>query len=186
MRPQGMGFATGKLDDLGWNDMGGEAPAPVPGRRPMVDFGRDDTSPVQRQRDAIADALAAPANVTSAKITPPPALAPVVDLTPPVLEVVSAAVAEAPVAPKAKRSKAAKAKPVAEATAIPAPRAAGRKAAFTLRIEAERHLRLRLACAVQNRSAQQIVTAALDSFLAALPDVERLATSLSATSGGQD
>ncbi|NIJ16667.1 hypothetical protein [Sphingobium vermicomposti] len=59
----------------------------------------------------------------------------------------------------------------------PAPRAAprGRKAAFTLRLDEERHLRLRLACAVGGRSAQQIVTEALDTLLASLPDIDRLA-----------
>lgn len=53
--------------------------------------------------------------------------------------------------------------------------AKGRKAAFTLRLDAERHLRLRLACAVSGRSAQQIVTDALDALLASLPDIDRLA-----------
>lgn len=59
----------------------------------------------------------------------------------------------------------------------PASRAAsrGRKAAFTLRLDEERHLRLRLACAVGGRSAQQIVTEALDTLLASLPDIDRLA-----------
>ena len=40
------------------------------------------------------------------------------------------------------------------------------KAAFTLRLDPERHLKLRLACAVDGRSAQQIVTDALDQLLA--------------------
>ena len=63
------------------------------------------------------------------------------------------------------------------AAQAPAPRrrAAGRKAAFTLRLDAERHLRLRLACAVTGRSAQQIVTGALDALLAAIPEIEALA-----------
>ena len=43
--------------------------------------------------------------------------------------------------------------------------AEGRRAAFTLRVEKERHLRLRLACAEQGRSAQQLLTAALDRLL---------------------
>jgi len=51
----------------------------------------------------------------------------------------------------------------------------GRRAAFTLRLDAERHLKLRLACAVANRSAQQLVTEALDNLLCALPDVADLA-----------
>jgi hypothetical protein len=61
-----------------------------------------------------------------------------------------------------------------------AQRGEGRKAAFTLRLDAARHLRLRLACAVQNRSAQTLVTDALDQWLDSLPDVARLAASLPA------
>jgi hypothetical protein len=57
-------------------------------------------------------------------------------------------------------------------------RAEGRKAAFTLRLEAERHLRLRLACTIEGRSAQQIVTQALDQFLKELPEIDRLASTL--------
>lgn len=49
------------------------------------------------------------------------------------------------------------------------------KAAFTLRLDGERHLRLRLVCAVQHRSAQQLVTQALDEFLARQPDNASLA-----------
>lgn len=49
------------------------------------------------------------------------------------------------------------------------------KVAFTLRLDAERHLRLRLACAVSNRSAQKVVTDALDAFLRAHPEIDQLA-----------
>ncbi len=68
--------------------------------------------------------------------------------------------------------------PVAPVAAPAKPRAAvglKAKAAFTLRLDHERHLRLRLASAVANRSAQQIVTQALDDFLNALPDLDALA-----------
>ena len=50
----------------------------------------------------------------------------------------------------------------------PKPRAASGlkdKAAFTLRLDKERHLKLRLAVAHQNRSAQLLVSEALDRFL---------------------
>lgn len=53
--------------------------------------------------------------------------------------------------------------------------AEGRRAAFTLRLDVERHLKLRLACAVSNRSAQQIVTEALDRLIADTPEIEALA-----------
>ncbi|CAN5369121.1 hypothetical protein BH09PSE4_BH09PSE4_11860 [soil metagenome] len=52
------------------------------------------------------------------------------------------------------------------------------KSAFTLRLDGDRHLRLRLASAVTNRSAQQIVTEALDAFLQTLPEVEELVRQL--------
>nr|WP_200940754.1 hypothetical protein [Sphingomonas sp. Leaf339] len=52
------------------------------------------------------------------------------------------------------------------------------KAAFTLRLDGERHLRLRLASAVANRSAQGLVADALDMFLETMPMVEALAVQL--------
>lgn len=51
----------------------------------------------------------------------------------------------------------------------------GRRAAFTLRLDAQRHLKLRLASTIRNRSAQQLVTQALDKFLAEIPEIEALA-----------
>ena len=51
----------------------------------------------------------------------------------------------------------------------------GRRAAFTLRLDAKRHLKLRLASTVKNRSAQQLVTAALDKYLSDIPEIEALA-----------
>ena len=49
----------------------------------------------------------------------------------------------------------------------PADLRAREKAAFTLRLDPARHARLKDACAARGRSAQQIVTQALDAFLAA-------------------
>lgn len=54
-------------------------------------------------------------------------------------------------------------------------RAARSKAAFTLRLDGDRHLKLRLACAVSGRSAQQLVTEALDQLLQSRPEVGALA-----------
>ena len=74
------------------------------------------------------------------------------------------AVVPAPIAPAPRRA--------------PRPRAAAgtkAKAAFTLRLDPERHLKLRLACAVDGRSAQQLVTTALDHLLERMPEVDGLA-----------
>ena len=49
------------------------------------------------------------------------------------------------------------------------------KAAFTLRLEPARHLKLRLACAVTGRSAQQLVTDALDQLLGDMPELDSMA-----------
>lgn len=57
----------------------------------------------------------------------------------------------------------------------------GRRAAFTLRVDAERHLKLRLACTLSNRSAQQLVTEALDRLLDEFPDVSVLAAQVAKT-----
>jgi hypothetical protein len=73
---------------------------------------------------------------------------------------------------------------VAAVTPNPAPRRAPKprsapgtkeKSAFTLRLDPSRHLKLRLACAVNGRSAQQIVTDALDHLLQHMPELEALA-----------
>ena len=69
-------------------------------------------------------------------------------------------------------------------TPEPAPRRAPRprsaagakgKAAFTLRLDPQRHLKLRLACAMDGRSAQQIVTDALDQLLERTPELDAMA-----------
>jgi hypothetical protein len=49
------------------------------------------------------------------------------------------------------------------------------KAAFTLRLAPDRHLKLRLACAIDGRSAQHLVTDALDQLLAKMPELDAMA-----------
>lgn len=73
--------------------------------------------------------------------------------------------------------------PVSKNTAVRiAKEVAARKsrAAFTLRLDAERHLRLRLASAVTRQSSQQLVTQALDQFLERVPEVDNLVRQLPA------
>lgn len=70
----------------------------------------------------------------------------------------------------------------AAAPARPAPRAQAasteRRAAFTLRLDPERHLKLRLAATMQGVSAQALLTEALDAMLAEFDDLDVIAAHL--------
>ncbi len=66
---------------------------------------------------------------------------------------------------------------------VRADRATKDKAAFTLRLDADRRLRLRLAAAVTGRSAQQLVTDAIDTMLADMAELEPLARRLGVGEG---
>ncbi|MBB4839547.1 hypothetical protein HNP52_002616 [Sphingomonas kyeonggiensis] len=168
MRPQGfvgMNPATAQ-DDLGWNDMGDESaqpqqfvpePAPMPAPKPQV----------LRQIEQLDERFSQPAPVPA----PVPVTRPRVPALPPVVEEVAepAPVVASVPAPQAPALAPAAAERLAREVAKKS------KAAFTLRLDNDRHLRLRLASAVTNRSAQQIVTEALDAFLESLTEVETLA-----------
>jgi hypothetical protein len=149
-------------DDLGWNDMGHEEAAPpVAETQPELravsveqDHAEAPVPEVVRQQETIAERIAPEAPV--------------------VVQAVPVQAAPAP----AKLALTPEPRPVATDPASRARRSAltdGRRAAFTLRMDADRHLKLRLACTLRNRSAQQIVTEALDLLLDALPEVSSLA-----------
>jgi hypothetical protein len=67
--------------------------------------------------------------------------------------------------------------PVLRSPRLPATQAA-RRAAFTLRLDADRHLKLRLAATMQGVSAQALVTEALDQLLAEFDDLDIIANHL--------
>lgn len=173
MKPQGYGQSHG-FDDLGWNDMGYAAPPPVeeheddlpehvpssisaltPAPKLPRDEAQADEPEVVAQQRAIAESYPEAEIEAEAEIEP-------------------VAEADVPVAVP-------QVKPRAHVVPLPKRPAArgkadeGKKAAFTLRLDGERHLRLRLATAVTGQSAQQIVTSALDAMLASIPEVEALA-----------
>ncbi|MEE4207007.1 MAG: toxin-antitoxin system HicB family antitoxin [Erythrobacter sp.] len=54
-------------------------------------------------------------------------------------------------------------------------RPSGKRAAFTLRLDTERHLKLRLAATMQGVSAQALVTEALDALLGEFEELDALA-----------
>jgi hypothetical protein len=172
MRPQ----SFGGFEDLGWNDMGSFAPsdddaADLPEHVPssiaaLTPLPKSDEPSVVAQQRAIAESFDGEDEVQDFENAAESAAEHAGEL------------AAEPEAPPPARAKAEVVNlPKRTATARPAPAVAvgGRKAAFTLRLDAERHLRLRLICAVTGRSAQQIVCGALDALLETIPEVEALA-----------
>jgi hypothetical protein len=192
MRPQGFGgfgMMGNAHEDLGWNDMGHDYAPDEPDFAPtstslsaLTPAGHDYRAesaieeddeeeaedaaaiedampPVLRQREALREEFA-------------PAPAPAVEI-----EAEAEAEPELAPAPKPALSPARVAR-IGRA-AVPA----GRKAAFTLRLDNDRHLKLRLASAVTGHSSQQLVTIALDAFLETLPEVADLADQVPAQRG---
>jgi hypothetical protein len=177
MRPQGFGQVAGQsLEDLGWNDMGFEPPKPA-------ETARDDS------HDAFGDDVVEhPRAVHPTGLTP--VGSPVHDQH---AEIAGRLASEEGTEPEEEADetaelyepeKAPAARLVVPAPAQAAPRRAPRprsapgskgKAAFTLRLDPERHLKLRLACAVGGRSAQQLVTDALDQLLEQMPELDAMA-----------
>jgi hypothetical protein len=196
MRPQGFGQGGGSLEDLGWDDMGFEPPKAVasairdethdafgeeleeqPLRNPVAAL-TPVQSPVHSQQAEIADRLDVPEEFTEegeevdetaelyepeAETAEPKTSEPKTSETkndePPV--VVELTAARSPVA---RRDSTPRAAPGSKA-----------KAAFTLRLDPDRHLKLRLACAVSGLSAQMLVTDALDALLNSMPELDSMA-----------
>lgn len=155
MRPQGYASLApaAQLEDLGWDDMGSQPQAtePTPIDPALTPVAKAPPPPVLVAREVLRQELAA---------------APDVEVAP-----------DAPVeAPRAVAS-------VSVATAGRLQRETAHKgrAAFTLRLESDSHLKLRLASAITHRSAQQLVSHALDQFLLTLPEVDGLVAQLPAT-----
>ena len=80
----------------------------------------------------------------------------------------------APARPK-KAAKSSKRKP-ARKTSAKASEKTARRAAFTLRLDADRHLKLRLAATMHGVSAQALVTDALDTMFGEISDLDALAS----------
>lgn len=165
------GNAAMSQDDLGWNDMGYDVD-PDPTTPMDYDHGFHGANPlaaavpeVKQQQDRIAEAMEAEPGVTVGFDS--------FDAEEPS---VSDALTIVTMTPEPET------RPISRRGSTDAPRSRARskpglkdKAAFTLRLDADRHLKLRLACAVRHRSAQQLVTDALDAFLESMPEIGQLA-----------
>lgn len=196
MRRQPLGSGPAPLgsmgyDDLGWNDMGYDVdpdqtaePARMLDLKPLLtgsvlahnveaehavdeNFGHELAPEFTGD---LTDQLAGMAGTHDAEPFAPEAaeVPEVVRQQESLIERVAAVARKVEAAPAPKREKAPR-----------APRAR-EKAAFTLRLDAERHLRLRLASAVTNRSSQVILTDLLDEYLASLPEIDAMASRLPA------
>ncbi len=144
-------------DDLGWNDMGGDAPETGPEAVPASGPEAVPASAPEPAVVAIAhDPLPAPAQ--------PEVLRRIESLEGAMRAPLGSAglAAERPKTAPLRRPRGSALKD-------------GRKAAFTLRLDGERHLQLRLACTIDDCSAQQFVVEALDRFLETKPGLTDLA-----------
>jgi hypothetical protein len=173
MRPQGFTQLNGNLEDLGWNDMGHPPSAPAQDH---------EAEPQEHVPSSIAALTPAPKPHETGHVSGAPV---------PVEQ--QRAIAESfgtrePEEVHHENHEPAVAAPVVPITSSRPRRAPGQKekAAFTLRLDPERHLKLRLACAVNHRSAQQIVSQALDEFLQSLPELDALAQQVPARAAAQD
>lgn len=192
-QPLGSGPADGAggYDDLGWNDMGYDVdPVQSGDHGPRVDIKPLLTGSMPAHNLAAEQALADHDELPESAAIAPLPFAADADFAAPVAK---------PEIVRQQEALQARVEPVAAPAPVTAPAAPARsvrradgprataaakardKAAFTLRLDAERHLRLRLASAIYNRSAQQILTDVLDSYLSALPEIDAMASRLPAS-----
>lgn len=179
MRPQVQRLHIGELEspahleDLGWNDMG--EPDDLPARtaevlpltpNPVTPEAREEAEAEDR---AAAAQLAEFARMNTAEV---PEVIRQQDM---LAEKINATAESAPEKRASSKPRAASAARVQGAKPAAASRRQGHRAAFTLRLDEYRHLKLRLASTINGRSAQQLVTQALDRLLEEMPELELLA-----------
>lgn len=141
-------------EDLGWNDMGHD----------VSEFHHEpEADETPREAQVVS--------INGSEVVEPAAVAETPAVVRQQEDIVRSLTPSRP-APVAVVAAVAPAEPLARRSAL----ADGRRAAFTLRLDAERHLQLRLACTLSNRSAQQMVTEAVDRLLADMPEVAALAS----------
>jgi hypothetical protein len=172
----GMGNIALGHEDLGWNDMGEEASHAASAYQPFAGLSPmpgTQTTPPAAPPVALVPVETAPDKNSDEQIDKPPAPA-----IPAVVEqrkllaekVTNGEIEDETPAPAPRKVRNVKA--IAPSASLKQRKA---KAAFTLRLDPERHLKLRLACAITNRSAQQLVIEALDDLMTQLPQLDQLA-----------
>lgn len=190
-------LADEQLEDLGWNDMGEDA---EPGAAAAIVVPIDPATPfdpaavtaspiVRRQQRRLEERVLADAVMTGPEDCPEDyeaeledevdaeegfdaAYAPLHSDEPDEPDMADEPVAASVPVLAARAKKPAKA-PKTESVA-----ATGRRAAFTLRLDPERHLKLRLAATMRGVSAQALVTDALDAMLGEFEELNVIAARL--------
>lgn len=162
-------LADDQLEDLGWNDMGHDDEGPVsPTDLNSADIvsivskaaNESITVPkrpaIRRQQNELSERIltGAPSEVRASRIDE---------------QIVKAA-------KKAKQNR------QAAKSAAPSSKSV-RRAAFTLRLDTERHLKLRLASTMRGISAQALVTEALDTMLEQFEELDALAARMTRNDG---
>ena len=183
MRPQVQRLANEdlppppQLDDLGWDDMGEHDDHLANRAADILPLTPAPLNPEAKEETLADDRAAAAQLAANARMMISGADVPEVvrqqDMIAERLAAAPKPVTAAPAKPApAKKVAAPKARTIRPRRKV---RTDGRRAAFTLRLDELRHLKLRLACTIQGRSAQQLVTSALDHLLEDMPELELLA-----------
>jgi len=186
MRPAAFGQIGASLDDLGWNDMGQGYPPHEQEQQFEAAHTEHVPSSISALTPAPRSSEQAASEAKAFEAAEELELQEEIAPTPPVA-LQQRAIAETFGEPEAEaEAPVTKVKP-RKAAVVPLPKRAPTaarttKAAFTLRLDADRPLKLRLACALTGRSAQQIVTQGLDDILKTFPEVETLAGQVPAKS----
>lgn len=145
--PSQPGMSEAALEDLGWNDLGDEHAETVeaaPGDDAEETSG-DETQFAKLDRHAASTSAE---DVSATKVTPIHTKA-----------------------PRLPRPRLAASNPTGGSGNS---QTAGKRTAFTLRLDAERHLKLRMASTLAGRSAQALVTEAVDAMFAQTPELDAL------------
>lgn len=150
-------MADEQLEDLGWNDMGGEG---SDSNGTHTDTGADVVSINARADNE--DVIDAPSPIVRRQQK---------DLSDRVLADAAMPASDDSDTVPAKRAK----KSATKSGTAKKTHKSGKRAAFTLRLDADRHLKLRLASTMKGVSAQALVTEALDAMLNQIEELDALA-----------
>lgn len=173
-------LADEQLEDLGWNDMGdseaegGADIVPINANISAEDLAQEQGPVVRRHQRRLEERVLADAAMTGPGDDEPEYDEEDDELYDDNLAAPEDAAPEdyAPATPRPATVTAIASKP-----RVPAAQS-GRRAAFTLRLDGERHLKLRLAATMQGISAQVLVTEALDKLLAEIDNLDVIANHL--------